>query len=283
MFKNFYNTNTILFSPDGQLLQLDFAKKASERGNLSLSLKSKNYSILMGTIKSEKILSNRENRFLTFGNNFSIITTGISKDAKFLNEIIKKKKNENENSSNRSSQIPEIAIFCSKIISRNTYYFHMRPFGIKLIMIGYDSVGPCIFDFDADGNFQRRNFSVQGKNSNKILSYMEEFESENFSVDELVIKIISIYSESIKESEKIGVDKHSFLLSLIGKNLELVVLNEKIIEFYLNIFQQRGVGFCENNSDLGTTSKNVDFESTSDWSNYESDPCLIENCSLCYS
>jgi 20S proteasome alpha/beta subunit len=163
----------------------------------------------------------------------------------------------------------------------------MRPFGIKLIMIGYDSTGPLIFDFDNDGNFKGHKFSVQGKNSNKVLSTMEEFENENenenFSLDELVVKIILIYSESIKEVEKRGVDNHSVLLSLIGKNLELFVLNKKIMEFYLNIFQKRGEKVSENYFDLETIIKNVDSESTCDWSSYDSDPCLTEDCSACFS
>ena len=51
MFKNQYNSNPIIFSPDGQLLQINFATKASERGNLSLSLKSRNHSILFSSSK----------------------------------------------------------------------------------------------------------------------------------------------------------------------------------------------------------------------------------------
>ena len=274
MFKSQYNTNTIIFSPDGQLLQLNFASKASDRGNLSLGIKSKNHAILLGVLKIEKTQQNKENRFLTFGNNISMIATGISKDAKFLNEIIKKKKYENEKSSNRFSQIPDIADFCSKTIGRNTYYNHSRPFGIRIIMIGYDSTGPVIFDFDINGDFQRKIYSAQGKGSNKILGYSEKIknELENHSLDELIVQAIQIYIESQKDSEKKEFDEKSFVLSFIGKNSELVILKEKTVDFYLKMLQKKN--FLSKNNCIESNYDFQDFESdkTSEWSAYDSDP-----------
>ena len=55
MFKNQYSSNPIIFSPDGQLLQLSFAKKASDRGEISLSIKSRNHIVLFGSLKSDLV------------------------------------------------------------------------------------------------------------------------------------------------------------------------------------------------------------------------------------
>ena len=204
MFKNQYNSNPIVFSPDGQLLQLNFASKASERGNFSLSLKSDNHLILLSSSKLEQIDVNKENRILTLGNNITMVATGISKDGKVLYEILKKKKLEIENSSNRIPQVPEIANFCSKVISRNTYYSNMRPFGIKLIIIGFDSTGPSIFNLNVDGNYQRKCYSAQGKGANKVINAIENHSTElkYFSTDELMIGVFSIYFKSFDENEK---------------------------------------------------------------------------------
>ena len=135
MFKSQYSSNPIIFSPDGQLLQLSFAKKASDRGEISLSIKSRNHVVLLGSLKSDLFQSNKENRLLTFGNNFLIITSGVSKDGKYLNEILKKKKFQQENSSNRFCNIPDVAKFCSKVMARNTYYSHTRLFGAILFLM----------------------------------------------------------------------------------------------------------------------------------------------------
>jgi len=203
-----------------------------------------------------------------------MIATGISKDAKFLNEIIKKKKYENEKSSNRFSQIPDLADFCSKTIGRNTYYYHTRPFGIRIIMIGYDSTGPVIFDFDINGCFQRRIYSAQGKGSNKILGYSEQLkmELEDYSLDELIVQAIQIYILSQKGSEKKEFDEKSVVLSFIGKNSELVILKEKTVDFYLKLLQKKF--FLSKNNSIESNLDFQDFESdkTSEWSAYDSDP-----------
>ena len=60
MFKSQYSSNPIIFSPDGQLLQLNFSKKASDRGEISISIRSKNHIVLFGSLKSEPIQSNKE-------------------------------------------------------------------------------------------------------------------------------------------------------------------------------------------------------------------------------
>ena len=273
MFKNQYNTNPIIFSPDGQLLQLSFAKKASDRGEISLSIKSKNHIVLLGSLKSESNQFNKENRFLTFGNNFLIITSGISKDGRYLNEILKRNKYRQENSSNRFCQIPDIAKFCSKVIGRNTYYSNTRLFGIKLILVGYDSSGPFLFEFNPDGSFQETNYAGQGKGSNKIIGLMQEFSKklENFSLDELINQILLFYIKSIENSKRKTINENSICLSSIGKNLETIVLREMIIKFYLKIFQKRN---CEVNKSYSERNENDDsdeFESIVQWSTYESD------------
>jgi|NorSeaMetagenome_1021524.scaffolds.fasta_scaffold16083_2 20S proteasome subunit alpha 6 len=270
MFKSQYSSNPIIFSPDGQLLQLSFAKKASDRGEISLSIKSRNHVVLLGSLKSDLFQSNKENRLLTFGNNFLIITSGVSKDGKYLNEILKKKKFQQENSSNRFCNIPDVAKFCSKVMARNTYYSHTRLFGVKLILIGYDSSGPFLFDFNPDGSFQEFNYSTQGKGLNKILGILQEFSKkfENFSLDELLCQIIFFYIKSLENSKKKTINENSICLSSIGKNLEMFVLKELTLKYYLKIFQKRNTGEKENYLEKNEVDES---ESTIQWSTYESD------------
>ena len=266
MFKSQYSSNPIIFSPDGQLLQLNFSKKASDRGEISISIRSKNHIVLFGSLKSEPIQSNKENRLLTFGDNLLMITSGISKDGRYLNEKLKKKKFQQENSSNRFCQILDVAKFCSKIMARNTYYSQIRLFGVKLILIGFDSLGPFLFDFNPDGSFQEVNYSAQGKGSNKIVGILQEFSKkfENYTLDELLCQTILFYIKSLDDSKKKTINENSICLSSIGKNLEMVVLKELILKYYLKIFQKRDFWEHEKNE--------IDeSESAIQWSTYESD------------
>jgi len=278
MFKNQYNTNPIIFSPDGQILQLNYANKASERGNLIVSIKSKNHLVIMGTLKLEKLYPSKENKVLTFGNNLSVVMTGVSKDGKFLGDIITRKKYENENSANRYCQTPDIASFCSKIIGRNTYYSNLRPFGIKMILVGYDSTGPSIFDFNCDGSFQRRMFSAKGKDSIKILAYIDQFSNklEDFSWDELLLKTILIYIESFKNSEKKKINGDSIFLSLLGKNAEMFILKENMVSFYLKLHQKMEYKFENKYIKSFANSNNYEIDSGVDSSTFDSDPWPIE-------
>ena len=270
MFKNQYNTNPIVFSPDGQLLQLNFANKASERGNFSLVIKSKNHIVSIGTAKLEKTGALKDNRILANGTNCLIITTGISKDGRFLNEFIKNKKYENEISSNRFCQIPDIASFLSNIIARNTFYSQTRLFGIKSILIGYDSTGPLIFDFSHDGNYQRSNYSAQGIGSNKIIGLIEQFSDkfERLSLDELMVRSLTIYKQSLGKSTKNIINEKQVFFSILGKNLELTVFREKMIKFYLQNFYKK----IENATNNINTSIKMNFKSTIDWNDYDSEP-----------
>jgi 20S proteasome alpha/beta subunit len=274
MFKNHYNTNPIIFSPDGQLMQINFANKAAERGNLTLSFKSKSHIIMISAIKLEKNQATRENRLLVIGKNILMVTTGVSKDGKFLNKILRKKKNENEISSNRFCQIPEIASFCSKIMARNTFYSNLRPFGIQLIIIGYDSSGPLIFDFNNDGSYERQIYSAQGKGSNKILGNIDQLSDtlEDYSTDELINIIFKVYSKSISKFQKNKLAENPFFLTLIGKNLELFILKENLIKLYLENFQK--IDYENEGQDFKTplTSSNFDTDSSLEWSSYESEP-----------
>ena len=278
MFKSQYNTNPIIFSPDGQLLQLNFAKKASDRGNIYLSLKSKNHIVLLGSLKSE-------NRLFAFGDNVLLITTGISKDGKFLVEILKKRKYQNENSSNRFCQLPDIASFCSKIIARNTYYSHIRPFGIKTLILGYDSNGPVMFDINVDGNFRRTAFLAQGKSSNKISGHFAEISNEidNLSIDELITRILLLYLETLMEKERGSLSENSICLSFLGKNSEMIILKEKIINFYLKIHKKKSFEEKANSKEKMEFDTLHDTDSSFEWSTYEAESDPSVHCLTCHS
>lgn len=150
----------------------------------------------------------------------------------------------------------------------------MRPFGIKIIIIGFDSNGPSIFQVNVDGNYQRKSYSAQGKGANKVINGVENYstELENFSTDELMICVFSIYFESLDENRKTPPHENSLSIALLGKNSELFILNENMIKFYLKIFKYKLEKAEERTFEYPRNYEDLETESSIEWSDYDSEP-----------
>jgi len=83
-----------------------------------------------------------------------------------------------------------------------------------------------------------------------------------------MVRSLTIYKQSLAKSTKNIINEKKVFFSILGKNLELTVFREKIIKFYLQNFYKK-IGNVTNNIN---TSIKMNFKSTIDWNDYDSEP-----------
>ena len=84
MFRNLFDSEVILYSPEGRLLQIEYAKNASKSGNPVISFKSSSHVIILSVSQNTDYLKRPVNKVYSLNSNISICISGIIGDGKLF-------------------------------------------------------------------------------------------------------------------------------------------------------------------------------------------------------
>ena len=84
MFRNQYDTDVTVWSPQGHLYQVDYAKEAVKQGSACLGLRSDKYVVLGAIKRSANVLAAHQKKIFTIDRHLSIAIAGLTSDARSL-------------------------------------------------------------------------------------------------------------------------------------------------------------------------------------------------------
>ena len=223
-----YDSDSTIFSPDGRLFQVEYARETIKKGVTTIALKfqkgvifatyRKNNSKLVETGSNSKIFNLRENIGCTF--------IGLSADARNLinyaiDEIII-----NEFTYKDKISIKNLVKNVCDYEHAFTMFNGIRPFGVVLIIGGIDDTGIRLFATDPSGSFLEYKAVCEGKNIDKITKFIEK----NYKEKDNLNKAIRIIFESIQNTTKKKIDGDSFEIAVIEKDKPFYKFQNKEIQ-----------------------------------------------------
>nr|UXY87320.1 26s proteasome SU A6 [Cryptomonas sp.] len=233
MFRNQYDLEITSYSPDGNLLQIEYAKNASKNGKLVICLKSNSHVIVASFDKKTEYISENVNKILSLSENIIIGMSGIIGDGRVLYDLIKNKVKDYESGNNTTIPISHLAFIVSRIFHANTVYSGSRPFGINILLAGYDKSGPNIFEISQNEYYKIDSGTAIGKgfeSSKKTIQYFEK-NFERASVDELICCTMLSLVKSQEAMNLYHLAEGKVVISLVGKYTKFTLFNSKITKF----------------------------------------------------
>jgi 20S proteasome subunit alpha 6 len=229
MFRNQYDSEVTLFNPEGKLLQLEYAINATKSGKLVIGIKSNSHSVISSLVRAKEHITKNINKILSINQNIMIGISGITGDGKLIYNLIENKLKEYEFGNNFPVTIPNIATVCSKFFHTNTIYSGTRPFGINILLAGYDKNGPNLFEINPDNLYKITKGTAIGKDSDCFKKIINNFfhNLENSSVNELLYYTLLSFIENKKD---ISLEKE-IIICIIGKKSRFTIFNSKISKF----------------------------------------------------
>src|SRR6266566_4364153 len=130
-----YDRAITVFSPDGRLFQVEYARVAVTRGNTTAGLKFKNGIVLMADKKigSRLVETSSIEKIFQIDEHVGAATSGLVADARVL---------------------VDYALLVKRICDYKqnyTQYGGVRPFGTALLVAGVDDLGTHLFETDPSG------------------------------------------------------------------------------------------------------------------------------------
>ena len=180
-----YDKSTVIWSPDGELVQLSYARRASEKGLSAIGMILDDSTILLaGRTKLDELVET-QSKIKVVDNGLYLLASGLSSDSNLLLSQARLISQRHSLIYNEIIGPEALARQLGDIMARHTLSGGLRAFGASLLIAGFDPADkkPKILFVDNGGSFFSAKAYASGQDSEKIVSFFREHYKNGISVD----------------------------------------------------------------------------------------------------
>ena len=183
-----YDRSITVFSPDGRLFQVEYAREAVKRGTTTVGLKFKDGAVLIvdKRISSRLVEPVSIEKIFQIDDHIGCATSGLVADARVLIDRARLDAQINEITYNEKIQIRTLVKRICDFKQTYTQYGGVRPFGTALLVAGVDKTGAQLFSTDPSGALMEYKASSEGAGRSGAMAFFEQHYKEDVSVDEAI-------------------------------------------------------------------------------------------------
>jgi len=180
-----YDRTATMFSPDGHLLQVEYAEKTVRLGSASIGFTCKDGVVIIADrrTKDRLIVPESANKIYEVDNHVMASAAGILSDARVLIEraqvISQQHKVTYDSEIDIESVIKEIA----NTKQAFSQYGGARPFGVSILIAGINKVKPKLYVSDVTGNYFAYKAIAIGENDERIKEMLREEYDDKLDID----------------------------------------------------------------------------------------------------
>ncbi|KAI9884530.1 MAG: Mediator of RNA polymerase II transcription subunit 6 [Watsoniomyces obsoletus] len=216
MFRNNYDNDSVTFSPQGRIFQVEYASEAVKQGSVVVGLVSKTHAVLVALKRNAEELSSYQKKVIGIDDHLGIALAGLASDARVLSNFMKQQSLASKMTYGRPIPLQRIVTQIGERAQTNTQHYGKRPYGVGLLIAGVDDEGPHLFEFQPSGMTQEMVACAIGARSQMARTYLERHLDEfaNASREELMRHGLKALKESLAQDKELTVENTS--VAVIG-------------------------------------------------------------------
>ncbi|MDZ7745714.1 MAG: archaeal proteasome endopeptidase complex subunit alpha [Halobacteriales archaeon] len=206
-----YDRGTNIFSPDGRLYQVEYAREAIKRGSPSIGIRFENDDdagvvfVASGRLRSSLQVADSIEKIHKVEDHVGVASAGHVADARQLVDVARQQAQVERLRFGEDAGLEALTKEITGYIQEYTQAGGARPFGAALLVGGLDEDGsPHLFETDPSGTPYEWEAVAIGGNSEKIQEYLEAEYDPEADADkalELALHALEDASEGGLESE----------------------------------------------------------------------------------
>lgn len=148
-----YDRGITVFSPDGRLFQVEYAREAVKKGTTTIGLKFKDGVILVvdKRVSSKLVEPESIEKIFDVDDYIGCATSGLVADARVLVDEARKAAQIHKVNYGENIGVEMLVKKVCDYKQQYTQYGGARPFGTSLLMAGVDDIGVHLFETDPSG------------------------------------------------------------------------------------------------------------------------------------
>ncbi len=183
-----YDRAITIFSPDGRLFQVEYAREAVKRGTTTVGLKYRDGIVLIvdKRITSHLVEPDSIEKIFQIDEHIGCATSGLVADARALVDRARIDAQINEITYDEKIPVKTLVKRICDFKQAYTQYGGVRPFGVVLLIAGVDETGPQLFATDPSGAFMEYKAGSEGTGRSEAIVYFEKNYRENMTLEEAI-------------------------------------------------------------------------------------------------
>lgn len=233
MQKSLYDQSTLTWSPQGRLYQLEYAMEAVNQGNLLLGVKSDTDVVLVGfKTAPNETLSYYPEKLFKVTDHLCMGIAGLTPDGRLLYKYMK---NECLNFNYTFNTKHPIELLVTKIAEKSQLKTQRgeskRPYGVGLLIAGYDSTGPRLFRTCPSANYYEYYCVAIGSRNQGATTFLENNmdKFKTMSQPDLIKNAL----KAMKKAQDVKINGNNVDVMVVGKDTNAKLLTPEEIDRYL--------------------------------------------------
>ncbi|MFQ3275046.1 MAG: proteasome alpha subunit [Candidatus Nanohaloarchaea archaeon] len=181
-----YDRGITIFSPDGRLFQVEYAKEAVKKGATALGLTYDNGVVLAATRSNHQLKVRNPEKVFKVDDHLGLVTSGLVADGRTLVDETRNEAQTYLMTYDEEIPTPVLAKFVADRCQQFTQYGGVRPYGVSTISGGVKDGNPKVYQTDPSGTLNQWNAIAIGKGGNETKEHLEENWEEGLSEEEAV-------------------------------------------------------------------------------------------------
>lgn len=205
----------VMFSPDGRLFQVDYAREAVRKGATSIGLVSADAVVLIAhkNIVEPLAVPSTIQKIFKIDANIGATYSGLVSDGLHLVNIMRHKTQSHRMVYDETESVETIAREVAEEMQIATQYGGIRPYAISLLVGGFDKV-PKLYEVDAGASFLGYKADAIGSGKQAAQELLEKDYKDDMKTDDAIRLGINIIKKITEQK-------------LNETNLDMSVINKK--------------------------------------------------------
>jgi len=211
-----YDEASTIFSPDGRLYQVEYAREAVKKGSTTMGFKwNDGVLLLVHKPETSRLVNLRSlEKIYRIDDHIACAATGLVADGRHLVEIAREEAQWNRIRYDEPISIKDLVNILCEYKHMYTSFDGVRPFGTVLLIGGIDDSGKHLFSTDPSGAYLGYKAICEGK---KSIDAMTQF-TKNYTSDISLNQALELGIQTLKKITK---------QKLNTEMVEAVVISEK--------------------------------------------------------
>lgn len=188
-----YDRGITIFSPDGRLFQVEYAKEAVKLGALAIGITFKDGVTLIAikTVSSKLVDADSITKIFKIDEHIGSTSAGLVADARRLIDYLRNEAQTHKLIYDEAPTVDYIAREAADVMQYFTQYGGLRPFGVSLLIAGCDEK-PKLFEIDPSGALTGFHADAIGSGSKQAMELLEKEYDEKMNEEKAIILGLSV-------------------------------------------------------------------------------------------